>query len=100
MKKCSFFNWSYFINVGALITWSVLVWVQINVGWGWGFGIPAVAMALAVVSFSTGSSLYGLEPGGSPLTQIAQVLEVTFRKIIVKVPNDKSLLHEIADVKS
>ncbi|KAJ8426532.1 hypothetical protein Cgig2_003653 [Carnegiea gigantea] len=80
MKKCSFFNWSYFIN-------SVLVWVQINVGWGWGFGIPAVALALAV----------SIWPGGSPLTRIAQVLEATFRKIIVKVPNDKSLMHEIAD---
>ena len=35
-NKSSFFNWFYFsINIGALITSSVLVWIQMHVGWGW-----------------------------------------------------------------
>lgn len=99
VKKSSFFNWFYFsINVGALIASSVLVWVQTNVGWGWGFGIPAAAMAVAVVSFFSGSRFYRFQkPGGSPLTRIAQVLIATFRKIKVKVPEDKSILYETPD---
>ncbi|OVA17671.1 Proton-dependent oligopeptide transporter family [Macleaya cordata] len=98
-KKNSYFNWFYFsINVGALIASSLLVWIQMNVGWGLGFGIPAIAMAIAVVSFFSGSRLYRFQkPGGSPLTRICQVLVASFRKSGVKVPSDKSLLHETAD---
>lgn len=101
-KKSSFFNWFYLsINVGAMIASSVLVWIQMNVGWGWGFGVPAVAMAIAVAAFYFGSSLYRLQkPGGSPLTRIVQVLVASIRKFSVKVPDDKSLLHETRDEES
>lgn len=101
-KKSSFFNWFYLsINIGALIASSVLVWIQMNVGWGWGFGVPAVAMAIAVVFFFAGSPLYRLQrPGGSPLTRIIQLIVASFRKFGVKVPADKSLLHETTDVES
>ncbi|KAI3947211.1 hypothetical protein MKX01_019864 [Papaver californicum] len=101
-KKASYFNWFYFsINVGALIASSVLVWVQMNVGWGLGFGIPAIAMIIAVVSFFLGTRLYRHQsPGGNPLTRICQVIVASFRKSGVQVPEDKSLLYEIADGKS
>ncbi|KAJ9565295.1 hypothetical protein OSB04_001261 [Centaurea solstitialis] len=100
--KSSFFNWFYFsINIGALIASSVLVWIQDNVGWGWGFGIPAVAMAIAVGSFFSGTRLYrNQKPSGSPLTRIAQVIAVLWKKRRVQVPNDKSTLYEIADNES
>ncbi|XP_028779958.1 protein NRT1/ PTR FAMILY 8.1-like [Neltuma alba] len=100
--KSSFFNWFYFsINIGALIASSLLVWVQDNVGWGWGFGIPAVTMAIAVVSFFSGTRLYrNQKPGGSPLTRICQVIAASIRKYKVQVPEDKSLLYEIADTES
>ncbi|CAI0475539.1 unnamed protein product [Linum tenue] len=100
--KASFFNWFYFsINVGALIASSVLVWVQDNVSWGWGLGIPAMAMAIAVVSFFSGTRKYRYQkPGGSPLTRICQVMVASFRKYRVSVPDDKSLLYEIADSES
>ncbi|KAL5580817.1 hypothetical protein UlMin_013259 [Ulmus minor] len=100
--KASFFNWFYLsINIGALIAFSVLVWVQENVSWGLGFGIPAVAMAVAVVSFFSGTRLYRYQkPGGSPLTRIAQVVVAALRKHRVKVPADKALLHETADAES
>ncbi|KAF5750860.1 Peptide transporter 1 isoform 1 [Tripterygium wilfordii] len=98
-KKSSFFNWFYLsINIGALIAASVLVWIQMNVGWGWGFGVPTVAMAMAIVFFFLGSGLYRHQkPGGSPLTRIFQVIVVTFKKLNVKVPADKSLLYETTD---
>lgn len=101
-KKSSFFNWFYLsINVGALISASVLVWLQMNVGYGWGFGVPAVAMAIAVVSFFSGSRLYRHQkPGGSPLTRIFQVVTASFRKVQVKVPDDETLLYENADEES
>ncbi|OAY81503.1 protein NRT1/ PTR FAMILY 8.1-like [Ananas comosus] len=101
-SKSSFFNWFYFsINIGALVAASVLVWIQTNVGWGWGFGIPAVVMAVAVVCFFIGTPLYRLQkPGGSPLTRVAQVIVASLRKSTVKVPDDRSLLFEIADKES
>lgn len=100
--KGSFFNWFYFcINVGALVASSLIVWIQENVGWGWGFGIPAVAMAIAVVSFFSGTRRYRYQkPGGSPLTRLCQVVVAAVKKRGVKVPDDKSLLHESADMKS
>ncbi|GFP80545.1 protein nrt1/ ptr family 8.1 [Phtheirospermum japonicum] len=100
--KSSFFNWFYFsINVGALIASSVLVYIQVNVGWGWGFGVPAVAMAIAVASFFSGTRLYRYQkPGGSPLTRLCQVAVASVRKYRVKVPSDKSLLHETSDAQS
>ncbi|THU50013.1 hypothetical protein C4D60_Mb06t15610 [Musa balbisiana] len=101
-RKSSFFNWFYFsINIGALVASSVLVWIQTNVGWGWGFGIPAVMMAIAVVSFLLGTPLYRHQkPGGSPITRVAQVIVASLRKTGAEVPDDKSLLYEVADKES
>eukprot|EP00249_Psilotum_nudum_P022039 c28351_g2_i1 orf=179-2056(-) len=94
--KSSFFNWFYFsINVGALISSSVLVYIQDNVSWAWGFGIPAVAMGIAICSFFFGTPLYRHQkPSGSPLTRVLQVFVATFRKYWVAVPADSSLLYE------
>ncbi|XP_031113775.1 protein NRT1/ PTR FAMILY 8.2-like [Ipomoea triloba] len=96
--KSSFFNWFYFsINVGALVAGSLIVWIQENVSWGWGFGVPAVAMAIAVTFFFSGTRLYRYQkPGGSPFTRLFQVVVASLRKRKVKVPADKSLLHETA----
>ena len=99
VKKGSFFNWFYFsINIGALISSSLLVWIQDNAGWGLGFGIPAVFMAIAIASFFSGTPLYRLQkPGGSPITRMCQVLVASFRKGTLKVPKDSSLLFETQD---
>lgn len=99
VKKGSFFNWFYFsINIGALISSSVIVWVQDNAGWGLGFGIPAVFMGIAIASFFSGTSLYRFQkPGGSPLTRMCQVLVASFRKWNVEVPMDSTLLYETQD---
>uniref|UniRef100_A0A0D6QVI0 Major facilitator superfamily (MFS) profile domain-containing protein n=1 Tax=Araucaria cunninghamii TaxID=56994 RepID=A0A0D6QVI0_ARACU len=101
-KKSSFFNWFYFsINIGALISSSVLVYIQDNVGWGWGFGVPTVAMGIAITSFFSGTALYRHQkPGGSPLTRVAQVIVASVRKWAYPVPHDKSLLYEVQDKES
>ncbi|GFZ21382.1 peptide transporter 2 [Actinidia rufa] len=99
VKKGSFFNWFYFsINIGALVSSSLIVWIQENAGWGLGFGIPAVFMAIAIGSFFSGTPLYRFQkPGGSPLTRMCQVLVASFRKWNLNVPTDTSLLYETPD---
>lgn len=99
IRKGSFFNWFYFsINIGALISSTVIVWVQDNAGWGLGFGIPALFMGIAIASFFSGTSLYRFQrPGGSPLTRMCQVLVASFRKWNMEVPMDSTLLYETQD---
>ncbi|KAK6921585.1 Proton-dependent oligopeptide transporter family [Dillenia turbinata] len=96
VKKGSFFNWFYFsINIGALVSSSLIVWIQDNVGWGLGFGIPALSMGIAIASFFSGTALYRFQkPGGSPITRMCQVLVASFRKWNLQVPEDISLLYE------
>ncbi|KAB1205930.1 Protein NRT1/ PTR FAMILY 8.3 [Morella rubra] len=102
VKKGSFFNWFYFsVNIGALISSSVLVWVQDNAGWGLGFGIPALFMAVAIASFFSGTPLYRFQkPGGSPLTRMCQVLTAAFHKRNLLAPKESSILYEIQDKNS
>ncbi|XP_061350167.1 protein NRT1/ PTR FAMILY 8.3-like isoform X2 [Gastrolobium bilobum] len=96
VKKGSFFNWFYFsIDLGAVISCSLIVWIQDNAGWGLGFGIPALIMGLSIGSFFLGTPLYRFQkPGGSPITRICQVLLASFRKKNLVVPEDSSLLYE------
>ncbi|KAJ7942754.1 protein NRT1/ PTR FAMILY 8.3-like [Quillaja saponaria] len=102
IRKGSFFNWFYFsINIGALVSSSLIVWVQDNAGWGLGFGIPALFMGIAIASFFSGTPLYRFQkPGGSPLTRMCQVLVASFRKRNLSVPEDSTLLYEIQDKNS
>ncbi|XP_059649771.1 protein NRT1/ PTR FAMILY 8.3-like isoform X2 [Cornus florida] len=99
VKKGSFFNWFYFsINIGALVSSSLIVWIQENAGWGLGFGIPALFMGIAILSFFSGTGLYRFQkPGGSPITRMCQVLVASFRKWTLEVPNDSTLLYETPD---
>ncbi|KAI7756917.1 hypothetical protein M8C21_016911 [Ambrosia artemisiifolia] len=99
VSKGSFFNWFYFsINIGALISSSLIVWIQDNKGWGLGFGIPALFMGVAIISFFLGTPLYRFQkPGGSPITRMCQVLVASFRKWNLPLPIDASLLYETPD---
>ncbi|XAR48005.1 hypothetical protein NMG60_11030679 [Bertholletia excelsa] len=82
VKKGSFFNWFYFfINLGALVSSTLIIWIQDNIGWGLGFGIPALFMGIAIVIFFSGTALYRLQnPGGSPLTGDSSLLYETPNK--------------------
>ncbi|KAM7463346.1 hypothetical protein LguiA_031467 [Lonicera macranthoides] len=99
VKKGSFFNWFYFsINIGALVSSSLIVWIQDNAGWGLGFGIPALFMGIAIASFFSGTPIYRFQkPGGSPITRMCQVLVASCRKWNLPVPLDSSLLYETPD---
>uniref|UniRef100_A0A0E0KB02 Peptide transporter n=1 Tax=Oryza punctata TaxID=4537 RepID=A0A0E0KB02_ORYPU len=96
-KKGAFFNWFYFaINIGSLISGTVLIWVQQNRGYGIGFGIPTIFIALAIGSFFIGSQRYRYQiPGGSPLIRVCQVVIAAIHKRNVDLPVDSSVLYEL-----
>jgi MFS family permease len=95
-KKGAFFNWFYFsINIGSLLSGTVLIWVQEKCGYGIGFAIPTLFIALAIGSFFLGSDVYRYQiPGGSPLTRACQVVVAAICKRNVDLPVDSSLLYE------
>ncbi|XP_021727945.1 protein NRT1/ PTR FAMILY 8.3-like isoform X2 [Chenopodium quinoa] len=99
VKKGSFFNWFYFfINIGSLVSSTLIVWIQENVGWDIGFGIPALFMGVAIASFFSGTSLYRFQrPGGTPLTRMCQVVVASLHKRELEVPQDSALLYETPD---
>ncbi|KAJ1430531.1 Proton-dependent oligopeptide transporter family [Sesbania bispinosa] len=97
-SKGSFFNWNYFTsNIGALISVTMLVWIEENVGWGLGYGIVASFIGIAIIIFFLGTPIYRFQrPGGSPLTRICQVIAAALHKWKLEVPQDSRLLFEKA----
>ncbi|VAI55916.1 unnamed protein product [Triticum turgidum subsp. durum] len=101
-KKGSFFNWYYFLlNLGSLLSSTLLVWLQDNGGWGLSFAIPTVLMTLGLAVFVGGSRVYRFRKlRASPFTSICQVLVAAVRKWHVQLPDDISLLYELASSSS
>lgn len=76
----AFFNWFYwFINIGSLIAFTVVVGVQqSNVFYG--YCITAGTMFLAVIAFLAGRNKYLTKPpGGSQLTETVNVIRNAVR---------------------
>uniref|UniRef100_A0ACD5WR20 Uncharacterized protein n=1 Tax=Avena sativa TaxID=4498 RepID=A0ACD5WR20_AVESA len=84
------FNWYYFsINIGSLLSATVLVWVQDNIGWSVGFAIPTVLMGFGLVVFVAGGKVYRYKRmSGSPFTRVLQVLVVAVRNCRLELPDD------------
>ncbi|XP_028804616.1 protein NRT1/ PTR FAMILY 2.13-like [Neltuma alba] len=87
----SFFNWRYTItNLIYLVTQTVVMYIQDSVSWTLGFGIPTLCTLLALVFFFVGSRIYvHVEPDGSILSGVAQVLVAAYRKRKVELPYDE-----------
>ncbi|CAA3015266.1 NRT1 PTR FAMILY -like [Olea europaea subsp. europaea] len=84
----SFFNWYYFtFTFAMMISLTLIVYVQSNMNWAIGLGIPTFLMFLSCAFFFIGSRIYvKVLPEGSPLTSMAQVLVVAFKKRKLKLP--------------
>ncbi|GFR60369.1 solute carrier family 15 member 4-like [Elysia marginata] len=55
----SFFNWFYWvINIGALIAFTIVAYVQQEISFAWGFFIPTLSMMLAALVFILGRAKY------------------------------------------
>uniref|UniRef100_A0A0E0EX48 Major facilitator superfamily (MFS) profile domain-containing protein n=1 Tax=Oryza meridionalis TaxID=40149 RepID=A0A0E0EX48_9ORYZ len=100
VTKGSFFNWYYFsINVGSLLSSTVVVWVQDNIGWSVGFAGPMLLLGFGLAVFIAGRRVYRYKKlGGSPLTRVFQVLVAAVRNHRLNLPDDSSLLHELPGV--
>ncbi|VAI90211.1 unnamed protein product [Triticum turgidum subsp. durum] len=98
VAKGSFFNWYYFsINIGSLLSATLLVWVQDNIGWTVGLAIPTVLIGFGLAVFVAGGKIYRYKPlgvGGSPLTRVSQVVVAAARNCRLELPDDTSTLHE------
>ncbi|KAG0555960.1 hypothetical protein KC19_11G015700 [Ceratodon purpureus] len=80
----------------ALVSGSVLVYIEANVGWDWGFGISLGALVIGTLVLVLGSRLYRIHPpAGNPLARIAQVVVAAARKWHVVAPKDDALLYEV-----
>lgn len=101
-KKSSFFNWWYFgLCTGALLAFTVIVYIEDNASWGLAFGILTVLITIVSLIFLAGTPLYRNKlPGGSPLARIFQVFVAAARKWNVTVPHDDKLLYEFYDTES
>lgn len=78
-----FFNWFYwFINVGAIIAYGGITYVQQEKGFDIGYLIPAISMVVAVIIFVAAGKKYKRKPpGGSVLTR---TLKITTDAISIK----------------
>ncbi|KAM3192392.1 hypothetical protein ACQJBY_069551 [Aegilops geniculata] len=98
VAKGSFFNWYYFsINIGSLLSATLLVWVQNNIGWTVGLAIPTVLIGFGLAVFVAGGKIYRYKPlgvGGSPLTRVFQVVVAAARNCRLELPDDASAVHE------
>ncbi|RUS82583.1 hypothetical protein EGW08_009657 [Elysia chlorotica] len=65
----SYFNWFYWvINLGSLMSFTAVAYVQQEVSFVWGFFIPTVSMCAGTLIFVSGQSLYTkTSPRGSIL---------------------------------
>ncbi|KFM26542.1 Peptide transporter PTR1 [Auxenochlorella protothecoides] len=92
-----FYNWFYaFINIGAFLACTLIVWVQTDVSWTIGFLIPTVSFAIAIAVFLAGSKWYRRKPpGGSALTRWFRVIAGAFAHWRAAVPEVARLLHEV-----
>lgn len=92
----SFFNWFFFsISMGALLSTTVLVYIEDNVSRGLGYAICGVCMTCAMVVLVIGTRLYRFKPpAGSPLTHIARVFVAAWKKRKLALPEEASNLYE------
>jgi peptide/histidine transporter 3/4 len=73
----SLFNWFYWVvNVGALIAYGGVSYIQQNVSFAWGLFVPLVSMILAVITFVAAKSHYiRTHPTGSVLITVWKIWE-------------------------
>ncbi|KAK4264241.1 hypothetical protein QN277_025449 [Acacia crassicarpa] len=89
----SFFNF-YFVSIylSVLVSLTLIVYIQSNLSWAVGLAIPAALMLLSSVVFYMGSKIYvKVEPTGSPVTSIVQVIVVAIKKRHLKLPENPSM---------
>ncbi|KAG6574799.1 protein NRT1/ PTR FAMILY 7.3-like [Cucurbita moschata] len=94
--KTSFYSYFYVsINMGCLISETVLVYIE-NLGhWMVGFWICAVCGLLAYLLLLSGTSRYRQsKPSGNPISRFSQVIMASMKKMNLKMPSNGEGLYE------
>eukprot|EP01128_Nolandella_sp_AFSM9_P000821 TRINITY_DN10945_c0_g1_i1.p1 TRINITY_DN10945_c0_g1~~TRINITY_DN10945_c0_g1_i1.p1 ORF type:complete len:271 (+),score=32.43 TRINITY_DN10945_c0_g1_i1:183-995(+) len=80
-QKQTFFNWSYFmINLGALVSFTGIAYLQQDKGFTYGLAIPAVVLLVSAIVFTIGVKQYvKLKPSGSIVGPSLKMLYFAFR---------------------
>lgn len=97
--KSSYFNWFFMaIEVGAILSVTLLIYIQIKLGRGWGFGITAGAMLFAIAVLVGGVPLYRYQVSykRSPIAHVVRVFANAFRNRKLTTP-PAHLLYETLD---
>ena len=78
----AFFRWFYwFINVGALVSYTVVVYIQQNISFFYGNLVPACTIILSLIVFLSGKQAYVLHsPTKSALTKILSIIKEAIKK--------------------
>ncbi|EFJ07639.1 hypothetical protein SELMODRAFT_429656 [Selaginella moellendorffii] len=96
-QAATFFSWYYMsMMVGAIISATLIVYVEDSVSWSCGFAISTAAAAASIIIFLIGTRLYRHQKtGGNPLTRVVKVFTAAAFKLYVEVPSDSSQLYEV-----
>ncbi|KAJ4962545.1 hypothetical protein NE237_022484 [Protea cynaroides] len=74
--------WYFASNIGILVSFSILNYIQDDINWGLGFGIPCVSMVLSLVVFLLGTKTYRYslkDDKCNPIMRITHVFLVAAR---------------------
>lgn len=78
----AFFNWFYwFINIGALLAFTLVAYVQENISFFYGNAIAATSLVIAFTLFLIGKRSYTLRtPVGSALSSTLRIVKEAIKK--------------------
>ncbi|XP_067054797.1 solute carrier family 15 member 4-like [Acropora muricata] len=84
----TFFNWFYFfINLGSLLAFTVVVWVQQQYSYFYGYVITASAVALTAIIFVAGQNKYIYSPP-APDSELTRAPKIIYEAITIpRMPN-------------
>ena len=77
-----FFIWFYwFINIGAFISFTLVVWVQQETSYFYGYLIPTCSIFISLVLFISGKRTYNIRPpAGSVLSNTLKIAKEAWKK--------------------
>ncbi|XP_071954264.1 solute carrier family 15 member 4-like [Antedon mediterranea] len=72
----TYFNWYYwFINIGSIIAYTIVVYIQQEISFAWGYTIPAASIIFAGLALLAGRKKYiTTPPEGSILSRMFNIL--------------------------